>query len=120
MAKPAASLLGIPGQLRNQIYEHIFIPAEDARPASSVSKRLQPLLTCRQIHEEARILAFSQAAFVISVPHINKDGKENTVKDKLSVLALEQVKAVRSVHIDFAGYINADDNRYDLCRRFQA
>ena len=50
---PRASLLGLPGELRNAIYAHVFDDIQD-------TLHLSPLLVCRQIHAEAKGEAYNQ------------------------------------------------------------
>jgi hypothetical protein len=57
-----ATLLGIPPELRNQIYEHVFGTWRSPNP-------LAFLQTCRQIHAEAGNLAFSMTLFRMHTEH---------------------------------------------------
>jgi hypothetical protein len=57
-----ASLLGLPTELRLQIYGLVFSDWEDTTSLSLLS-------TCRQIHSEAADLAFSQTLFRIHSEH---------------------------------------------------
>jgi hypothetical protein len=59
---PRATLLGIPPELRNQIYELVFGDWHFLKP-------LGFLQTCRQIHNEAANLAFSRTLFRMHTEH---------------------------------------------------
>jgi hypothetical protein len=63
------TLLSLPYDVRWIIYEHTLKPAMDLttnlRNGTSTSSQLQFLLTCRTIYDEARMLAFQRAAFII-------------------------------------------------------
>src|ERR1700760_927487 len=54
---PSASLLGLPSELRHQIYEETFEGAID-------SEALPLLLVCRQIYHEAHVCAYQKVTFV--------------------------------------------------------
>jgi hypothetical protein len=59
---PRATLLGIPPELRNQIYKYIFCDWQSAKP-------LAFLQTCRHIHAEAANFAFSKTLFRLNTEH---------------------------------------------------
>jgi hypothetical protein len=61
-ATPRATLLEIPPELRNQIYEHVFSDWHSLNP-------LAFLQTCRQVHTEAADLAFSKTLFRLHTEH---------------------------------------------------
>jgi hypothetical protein len=85
---PVTSLLGLPAELRMQIYEAVFEPDTSARKdRTGKSRALDPLLTCRQIYEEARLLAFSSVIFFTEGWH--------KLPDRLAVLRPEQVRSIR-------------------------
>ncbi|QDS70804.1 hypothetical protein FKW77_004610 [Venturia effusa] len=79
-----ASLLGIPGELRNSIYKLLF-PDFDKDIT-----RLQVLLTCRQIYHEAALRAFTFRRFVIG-------GKDKYLAVRLSCLSQEQKDMIKIV-----------------------
>ncbi|PSN70175.1 hypothetical protein BS50DRAFT_632093 [Corynespora cassiicola Philippines] len=60
---PARPLLfGIPAELRLLIYEYVFSsppPSSDQAPLPRSSCSLEPLLTCRFLYDEARLVAFA-------------------------------------------------------------
>ncbi|KAK3065411.1 hypothetical protein LTS18_009254 [Coniosporium uncinatum] len=60
------SLLDLPGEIRNTIWEYVFF-CDDADLHLLGSQKLRPLLTCRQIYHEAQIVAFENTTFL--VPH---------------------------------------------------
>ncbi|KAF2492497.1 hypothetical protein BU16DRAFT_115260 [Lophium mytilinum] len=67
---PPSLLLSLPAELRLCIYEFVFIPTHYAGPklpdpSDKASLRLSLLLTCRQIKEEARLIAYSRTSFHI-------------------------------------------------------
>ncbi len=80
MANPAEPphIFRIPGEIRNQIYEHVVVfsqpvsiyrdPSSSAEPPDAVSSlaSLTPLfLTCRQFHYEASAIFYSQNKFTL-------------------------------------------------------
>ncbi|KAF2120228.1 hypothetical protein BDV96DRAFT_642074 [Lophiotrema nucula] len=56
-------LLNIPAEIRLIIYDFVFGDDSDERPAR---ERLEPLLICRQIHDEAFPTAFARTKFVLT------------------------------------------------------
>ncbi|KAF2435978.1 hypothetical protein EJ08DRAFT_655680 [Tothia fuscella] len=63
LSPPAqATLLGLPPELRNIIYQKVFHDWQSCQP-------LQFLQTCRQVHAEAADLAFSSSLFTIHSEH---------------------------------------------------
>jgi hypothetical protein len=59
---PRATLLGIPPELRNQIYNYVFHDWQSPNP-------LAFLQTCRHIHAEAANFAFSKTLFRLHTEH---------------------------------------------------
>ncbi|KAF1990032.1 hypothetical protein K402DRAFT_451632 [Aulographum hederae CBS 113979] len=55
---PQASLLGLPRELRDLIYEQVYSGEQEEG-----SKNLRLLLTCQQVHSESAVLAFSKTKF---------------------------------------------------------
>ena len=73
-SNPQASFLGLPPEIRNEIYEELaqattlhLWPTKDRKPPPPVGL----LLACRQTHQEYRALLLSQAQFLISVADYN-------------------------------------------------
>ncbi|ORY11491.1 hypothetical protein BCR34DRAFT_587834 [Clohesyomyces aquaticus] len=62
-------LLALPPELRIAIYEFVFEvpPSHSAHPPKS-SLHLRPLLTCRQVYQEARLLAFARITHNLNQP----------------------------------------------------
>jgi len=81
---PRASLLGIPGELRNFIYQSLF-PGTDKDMT-----KLKVLLSCRQIYHEAAILAFKTRRFIV-----HAEGSE--LAGRLSFLSKEQKSLIQTV-----------------------
>lgn len=81
---PRASLLGIPGEMRNGIYALLF-PDID----KDITK-LQVLLTCRQIYHEATLQAFKLRRFVIHA-------KDGDLDHRLNFLSQDQKDLVKIV-----------------------
>jgi hypothetical protein len=79
-----ASLLGIPGELRNSIYDLLF-PGTD----KDITK-LKVLLVCRQIYHEAAILVFKTRRFIV-------DAKGSELASRLSFLSKEQKSLIQIV-----------------------
>lgn len=74
MRYPRLSLLGLPGEIRNTIFDYVF--ADDAFPAPfedafwgvvpvSQHWQLRVRLTCRQLNDEIAELVFSRTRFVV-------------------------------------------------------
>jgi len=57
---PQATFLGLPGELRNMIYETLF------GTSTRNTSKLQLLLVCRQIYHETGITAFAATSFVVT------------------------------------------------------
>lgn len=69
-----ASLLGLPAELRNQIYLHLASATTLVLSPGSPKKRPTPvglLLACKQTWEEYRAILLSQAALTIIVSNYN-------------------------------------------------
>lgn len=95
------SVLGLPGEIRNSIFEYVF--AEDSYPAPftdplwsvvpvSQHWQLQVRLTCRQINQETSSLVFSRTRFVV-------ESWNNTTKYRLRNLPVELASAITSVEL---------------------
>ncbi|KAF2112911.1 hypothetical protein BDV96DRAFT_579360 [Lophiotrema nucula] len=65
---PIPHLLLLPPEIRLSIYEAVFSYA--ATEAPDASKALAPLLTCRQIYNEASALAFSLTHFRVELKQV--------------------------------------------------
>ncbi|GAM91435.1 hypothetical protein ANO11243_094850 [Dothideomycetidae sp. 11243] len=78
-------LFDLPAELRTTIYSLVFntsdtytdafhsSPSSDAlvlNPSYAASTHLAPLLTCRQFHSDAHLLALSRVLFVVSNPYL--------------------------------------------------
>jgi hypothetical protein len=81
---PRASLLGIPGELRNVIYELLF-PGPNKDTA-----KLKFLLVCRQIYHETVIPAFASTRFIVRA-----DG--NRLADRLRFLSEKQKSLIQII-----------------------
>lgn len=69
-----ASLLGLPAELRNEIYLHLAASTTLVLSPGSPKKRPIPvglLLACRQTWEEYRAILLTQAALVIVISNYN-------------------------------------------------
>jgi len=84
---PRASLLGIPGELRNSIYQLLF-PGPEAKTKDTTI--LNALLISRQVYHEAAMLAFKSHRFVIHA-------KGSTLADKLNMLSDEQKGLIQTI-----------------------
>lgn len=85
---PMTSLLSLPAELRNQIYEGVFEPDTSVREDRvGASIALEPLLTCRQFYEESHLIAFSSVRFFTEGWH--------KLPDRLAVLRPEKVRSIR-------------------------
>ncbi|KAK4899768.1 ferrochelatase hem15 [Elasticomyces elasticus] len=65
-----ASFLGLPPEIRNQIYEHLATTTRLTLPPIKLKKKPQPvglLLACRQTHQEYRELLLSTANIVAHI-----------------------------------------------------
>jgi hypothetical protein len=75
LLKPSASLLGCPGEIRNQIYHYLFSdpPTSDRLKSLQHDGDINPntavLQTCRQIYDEARHLA--RPNFLLVPKHVS-------------------------------------------------
>ncbi|RMY66554.1 hypothetical protein D0863_08330 [Hortaea werneckii] len=126
MPSETATFLTLPRELRNTIYLHIFSPSHDPKPppipqqqqhfdnaadddeepnptppTSTPHNPLQVLLTCKQIHTEATLLALSQTPF--SLPSGASD--PSTFAHLTSPLRPIQLQSLR--HLTLTARINA-------------
>lgn len=105
--KEKTGFFTLPAELRTAIYDLVFL---DTRPVAltrssnvpyelcetyNASDHLQPLLTCRQFHDDAHLLAFSRTTFVVRNPYIAADIAERLT----SRLRPEQVQSLRHIAI---------------------
>ncbi|KAH7395295.1 hypothetical protein DE146DRAFT_591833, partial [Phaeosphaeria sp. MPI-PUGE-AT-0046c] len=72
--QPSMSFNKLPRELRDIIYEYVFNSSPSDTPSSQIAA---PLLTCRQIYFEARLLAFARIDWRI-------DGGELMVESTVS------------------------------------
>ncbi|KAF2643338.1 hypothetical protein P280DRAFT_515752 [Massarina eburnea CBS 473.64] len=89
----------LPVEIRLLIYEHIFTSApppfaEDAPPLSRSSSSLEPLLTCRDMYREARLIAFACATH-----HLNWTRASSCLR-KLRMLEPAQHTSIRHVALN--------------------
>ena len=95
--QPQSRLLNLPVELRLCIYEFVFLPIQfySARIPDNfnekASRALLPLLTCYQIYEEARLIAFSRTTFHVT----------NTATSLRDRLSSQLLGAVRYLAITF-------------------
>lgn len=85
----ASSLLGLPAEIRNQIWEYVF-------PAHDTSTSLSLLLTSRQIRAETLLLAYSRTRFATRLC------QPWALTQRLSVLSPVQVRAIQSLAFTYA------------------
>ena len=99
MAGNPSRLLTLPAELRIRIYEFVFSQPPDAHELAS--HNLWPLLTCQQIHNESRVLAWSLTTFVMHVQNSNSSGLGllQAVRSNLEAVPPNLVAAVRSVEL---------------------
>ncbi|KAK7613090.1 hypothetical protein BKA81DRAFT_409060 [Phyllosticta paracitricarpa] len=86
------SLLGLPAEIRNQIWEYVF-PAHDNNTSTS---SLSLLLTSRQIHAETLLLAYSRTPFETALC------RPSALTQRLMVLSPAQVRAIRTLTFTYA------------------
>ncbi|KAF2837375.1 hypothetical protein M501DRAFT_995982 [Patellaria atrata CBS 101060] len=100
---PRASLLGLPPELRNQIYNYALFQdiwtydPNDFRleaPLRRASLDLRILLTCRQIYQELRLLAFTLVRFNTRKLPLTE------LQPALSNLSQDQIASIRSLWLD--------------------
>lgn len=91
----------LPAEIRNQIMEYVFADFDDERGLNrynsrcidenhSASRSLQPLLVCKQMYHDGRLLAFNRSTFLVSNLFFH-------VPDRLSVLCEKQTQAIGSI-----------------------
>lgn len=83
-------LLKLPPELRNQIYTHIWSD-EDASSAF----RLAPLLTCRQLRDEACLLAITRTIFHL----YGTSALPEEFLCRIKSLSSYQIKAIRTLRL---------------------
>lgn len=96
-------LLAVPAEIRNLIYSHIFTPSDSddpALPGTRARDLLQPLLTCRQIYEEAHALAFHCVTFALEAMARLK------LKERASLLQPNKIRAIQSMA--YSNYLGDD------------
>jgi len=98
--------LALPAEVRIAILEYVFedslhgdgfknhglsggIILDDEYGANAC---LQPLFTCRQVHEDGNLLALKKTCFVSSSLFIS-----NNIPERLSILQPKQIEAIRSI-----------------------
>jgi len=84
------TLLGMPGELKNQIYSLLF-------ENSTNSKDLTPLLTCRQLYHEAHLIAFRETTFTLTTMNDSSDFDRLFFMSELPAEKLHSIKTVRPV-----------------------
>ena len=100
MMQPHSRLLTLPVELRLCIYEFIFLPIEFDGPRipdtfnEKASRALLPLLTCYQINEEARLIAFSCTTFHVT-------NAATPLRDRIRNLSSQLLGAIRYLAITF-------------------
>ncbi|KAK8183108.1 hypothetical protein IWZ00DRAFT_368558 [Phyllosticta capitalensis] len=95
---PRLSLLGLPAEIRNQIWEYVF-PVHNGQGAvapQTSSSSLSLLLTSRQIHAETLLLAYSRTPFATPLC------RPSALTQRLTVLSPPQVRAIRSLTFTYA------------------
>jgi len=88
--QPESRLLSLPAELRLLVYSFIFSFGWNPPPSSLC---LAPLLVCKQIHTEARLLAFSLTNFSLA--------RSYPLRPYLGVLDCEQIRSIRHLTINF-------------------
>ncbi|KAF2728605.1 hypothetical protein EJ04DRAFT_91704 [Polyplosphaeria fusca] len=97
-------LLNIPPEVRLLVYDFVFDDADDRVPLDF----LQPLLTCKQVHDEAFPLAFSRSRFLFPVRTIEPPFFSPRI------LKLPAAKLSRVRHIEIAWHCHIHDpNTFD-------
>lgn len=95
------NLLSLPAEIRNAIFEHTFRYADAGLRTKcngtvvldedySVRQKLRCLLACRQLNNDASLLAFHQVHFVVTNLFIN-------IPERLSLLQPSRLEALRSL-----------------------
>ena len=112
-----ASLLGLPPEIRNQIYEDLAL---DSTLCLSTTKARKPpppiglLFACRQTHREYRSLLFSTATVLVSVTEYNFSNLVR-VLEKLSEADVSSLKMNSqlwiSIHLE---HVPSRENRRNL------
>lgn len=110
--KDEPSLITLPGEIRNAIYEELLVHEEpiiaadenDTMPASKPTLRLGTALlaTCRQIHSEASPCFYSSNVFLAS--SISVEHPASTLIDWIAEWLKKigtQAKHVRSITLDY-------------------
>jgi ferredoxin-thioredoxin reductase catalytic subunit len=116
------SLLTLPAELRNQIYDLLFIEtcpytrtahdpdtspclADFGRPSNldeTTATPAQPLiLACRQIHTETQLLHLQRTSFIIGGPYADPEDFKRLCTTNISPLLAKQIR-----HITLVGRIN--------------
>lgn len=101
----APSLLSLPSELRTSILEYVFASSPfntglvsnsegvcTVNHSYSAAKLLSPLLACKQLYYDARLLALTHTHFLVTNLYIN-------VPERLSRLSSKQLDALRSIAI---------------------
>lgn len=92
---PQNSLLGVPGEIRNTIYNYAF-------QNGTGSTDLTLLLTCRKIYLEAHLMAFRNTNFNIQAfaqMHGNKYNRKHRFLTNLKRISPQTVAAIKSVRM---------------------
>jgi hypothetical protein len=100
------SLLALPLELRIQIYKAVLsIDPEDFQnnleagiPASS---SLQFLLSCRQIYDEARFIAFSRTTFIVNAKPGPDGPLHSKLSTKLQLLTPEHREGILTIYLGY-------------------
>jgi hypothetical protein len=116
------SLLTLPAELRNQIFDLLFIEtcpytlaandtstsrclADFGRPSNldeTTATPVQPLLlACRQIHTETQLLHLQRTSFIIGGPYADPEDFKRLCTTNISPLLAKQIR-----HITLVGRIN--------------
>lgn len=106
LQKSQATFLILPLELRLQIYEYIFLCKEQINPYKNRKHRAERSLppsilrTCKQIHQEASPILYSQNIFSISFPP--------QIFKWLTEIGRANIKLLNTVHICVIGHGSTD------------
>lgn len=89
-----SNFLRTPAELRNEIYGYVFSNSDDlCTRTQGVSDQLALLSTCKQIHSEAALFAFSNTLFRV------RWASKRCFSEHTQALSIMQVRAIRQICI---------------------
>jgi len=105
--QPASSFLSLPAEICNKIYELAFEWDEDNIDPFD-TKRLQPLLTCKQVYTEAHVVAYT------SLWHrIRLNAPSTRIPERQALLRPSTRKLIHRLWLD-VGSVQAGSKEWDV------